>query len=526
MKVYLQSLTFKMILLISVLILFVCMIYIYLLQIHIRETTEEQRGEEALSVAKMVASMEEIVAAFEEEQPSIHIQPLAEKLRSEIDAAFIVVGNAEGIRYSHPVAEQIGERMVGGDNDAALLDKRFYVSKTVGGLGESIRGKAPIMKEGEIIGVVSVGFLTNFIDEKIDGYLKKWLSYTCLILAIGIIGAIAISYYIKRLLFNMEPQQIAKLYSQHQLILATTEEGIIATDRYNNITTINNSAYQIIDASQKKALAQWQSENIEHIFTLRVAQQKNIHNLELVLGEEIIILNKVPLADKMGSLYTFRRKTNIQNVVNELKEVRQYANAQRAQTHEFANKLHIIFGLLLHKRYDEAIEFIREERQIQMDSQSFLNSQMASPLLLALIQGKITEAAELGIQLELPNTDIDIGLSTRQERALLTALGNVLQNAIDVLKNSASIKKVIQLSIMHYKTHYTFEIQDSGPGIVDAMYEQIFMRGISTKEGFDRGHGLAISMQALKDIGGEISIDEGDLSGACFIITIPIEEEQ
>ncbi|MCT6923769.1 sensor histidine kinase [Metasolibacillus sp.] len=525
MKAYLQSLTFKLILLTSILILFVCMIYIYLLQIHIRETTEEQMGEEALSIAKAIASMEEIVAAFEDAQPSIRIQPIAENLRADIGAAFIVVGNTEGIRYSHPLVEQIGQKMVGGDNDAALLDQKSYVSKTMGGLGESIRGKVPIMKEGEVIGVVSVGFLTDFIDRKISGYSKKWLIYTCLVLVIGIIGAIAISYYIKRLLHNMEPQQIAKLYNQHKLILATTEEGIIATDRQNQIMTINNSAYQLVDTTQKKPIAQWHGESIEHVFTSRVVQQDIIHNLELLLGEHLVILNKAPLANKVGSLYTFRRKTNIQNVINELKEVRQYANAQRAQTHEFANKLHIILGLLLHKSYDEAIEFIREERQNQMDNQSFLNSQMASPLLRALIQGKMIEAAELGIQLELRNTDVAIQFTEKQEGAILTALGNVLQNAIDILKNSREEKKLIQLSIMHYKTHYTFEIQDSGSGIADAVYEQIFMRGISTKEGFDRGHGLAISKQALKEVGGEITVDEGDLSGACFIITIPVEGE-
>lgn len=525
MKAYLQSLTFKMILLTSILILSVCMIYIYLLQIHIRETTEEQIGEEALSIAKAVASMEEIIAAFEDAQPSIRIQPIVEKLRANVDAAFIVVGNTEGVRYSHPITEQIGQRMVGGDNDAALLGQQSYVSKTVGGLGESIRGKVPIIKEGQVVGVVSVGFLTDFIDDKINSYSKKWAAYTCLVLIIGMIGAVAISYYIKHLLFNMEPQQIAKLYNQHKLILATTEEGIIATDQQHQITTMNHSAYQLVDTDQKKTIAQWHGESIEHIFTSRVMQQSIIHNLELLLGEHLVILNKTPLANEIGSLYTFRRKTNIQNVINELKEVRQYANAQRAQTHEFANKLHIILGLLLHKRYDEAIEFIREERQIQMDNQSFLNSQMASPLLRALIQGKMIEAAELGIQLELRNTDVAIKLTEKQESAILTALGNVLQNAIDILKNSQGTKKLIQLSLMHYKTHYTFEIQDSGPGIADAVYDQIFMRGISTKEGFDRGHGLAISKQALKAVGGEISVDEGDLSGACFIITIPIEGE-
>ena len=51
--------------------------------------------------------------------------------------------------------------------------------------------------------------------------------------------------------------------------------------------------------------------------------------------------------------------------------MKQYANVQRAYTHEFANKLHIILGLLVHKHYNEAIEFIKEERNIQLKNQAF-----------------------------------------------------------------------------------------------------------------------------------------------------------
>ena len=81
----------------------------YLLQVHIRDTTEKQMGAEALNIAKTLASMEEITAAFDKENPSEIIQPIVEPLRKETDAAFIVVGNSQGIRYSHPLKDKIGE---------------------------------------------------------------------------------------------------------------------------------------------------------------------------------------------------------------------------------------------------------------------------------------------------------------------------------------------------------------------------------------------------------------------------------
>ncbi|MFD2902255.1 histidine kinase, partial [Klebsiella pneumoniae] len=146
----------------------------------------------------------------------------------EVGAEFIVVGNRNGTRYSHPDANKIGKKMVGGDNDRALLHGQSYISKKEGSLGLSIRGKAPIYANQEIIGVVSVGFL-NDSSQDITTNQSKSIWYTLgIIVLIGIIGAIIISYHIKRLLYNMEPEEISHLYLQNEAILQSTHEGIIA----------------------------------------------------------------------------------------------------------------------------------------------------------------------------------------------------------------------------------------------------------------------------------------------------------
>lgn len=35
-------------------------------------------------------------------------------------ATYVVIGDKEGIRYTHPLADRIGKSMVGDDNDRAL----------------------------------------------------------------------------------------------------------------------------------------------------------------------------------------------------------------------------------------------------------------------------------------------------------------------------------------------------------------------------------------------------------------------
>lgn len=102
---------------------------------------EEQTGERALNVAKTLAGMPEVRSAFSTDEPWVAIQPIAERVRKETGAEYVVVGNRQGIRYSHPVPERIGREMVGGDNAPALEQGRSYVSQAVGSLGPSLRGR-------------------------------------------------------------------------------------------------------------------------------------------------------------------------------------------------------------------------------------------------------------------------------------------------------------------------------------------------------------------------------------------------
>lgn len=94
----------------------------------------------------------------------------------------------------------------------------------------------------------------------------------------------------------------------------------------------------------------------------------------MVLGEDVVLVNQTPIVSEhavTGSVYTFRAKTELETVTEELSRIKQYANAQRAQTHEYSNKLHIILGLVQNQRYKEAIDFIKKESNIQQARLTF-----------------------------------------------------------------------------------------------------------------------------------------------------------
>ena len=76
---------------------------------------EEYIGRNALNVSKAV-SLTTVVQEGLKNNNSSKIQMYAESVRKATGARFVVVGDHEGRRYSHPVPERIGKFMVGGDN--------------------------------------------------------------------------------------------------------------------------------------------------------------------------------------------------------------------------------------------------------------------------------------------------------------------------------------------------------------------------------------------------------------------------
>ncbi|MDY0394453.1 ATP-binding protein [Virgibacillus halophilus] len=67
------------------------------------------------------------------------------------------------------------------------------------------------------------------------------------------------------------------------------------------------------------------------------------------------------------------------------------------------------------------------------------------------------------------------------------------------------------------------EVSDSGSGIAEEHLHQIFQQGFSTKQGEHRGTGLALVRHLLHEAGGEITVEQSDWDGSCFIMTIPKE---
>ncbi|WP_368505849.1 ATP-binding protein [Alkalihalophilus sp. As8PL] len=527
------KLKLKMILLIGTLISLMFITMGVFLHYFFSDTIETQLGERALSVATSISHIPELQEAFAEPDPASVIQPLVKPIQEATGAEFIVVGNTDEIRYAHPDSEKIGLKMIGEDNEPALIDGESYVSKAIGSLGYSIRGKVPVYSENEIVGVVSVGYLINDVQSLIHTYSRELWFVLFLIVSLGIIGAIFIAHYIKKLLFGLEPEEITHLLLQKETILQSTHEGIIAVNQEGMITLANHAALKLL-YDQHKALISPIGKPIKEVLPQSALPQvlhtgESHFDKQMYIGGITVLVNRVPIFYQkklIGAVSTFRNKTEIDQLTKELTKTKQYADALRAQTHEFSNKLFTILGLLQLNRKKEAISFIKKENNIQQDWIHFLLEKVPDPMINAILLGKLNQAMEQRVEMVIEDgSQLTYPLEEHKRDLLLTALGNLIENAIDSAKTNPHSTRQVNVFFTDIGDDIIFEIEDSGRGIPPYLANEIFTKGFSTKKGAHRGFGLALTKEALLEAGGNIYLEESDLGGACFVITIPKDSE-
>src|SRR5699024_10853559 len=236
----------KVMLLLNFLILIIFIALSFYIHSIIAQNIQEEVRKKALATSTTISNSQTNINAFDEEDPSAQIQDYTKGIQNNIDAEIMVIGNQDEIRYAHRREDRIGKQMVGGDNERALQKGESYVSRSKGSIGLSIRGKTPIIKDGEIVGVVSVGYLLDEINTLVWQKNKPILFLFVVFLIIGMLGSKFIASQLKKELDDMETKEIAALLLQKHAILQSVKEGIIVVDNNKKITLIKQPAKDIL----------------------------------------------------------------------------------------------------------------------------------------------------------------------------------------------------------------------------------------------------------------------------------------
>jgi signal transduction histidine kinase len=101
---------------------------------------------------------------------------------------------------------------------------------------------------------------------------------------------------------------------------------------------------------------------------------------------------------------------------------------------------------------------------------------------------------------------------------------NLLVNACEMMANGGEIRILEKEEGEPMGNSVTITITDNGPGIPEAIQENIFQPFFSTKEE-GTGLGLSIASRIVEKHGGTLTLRSQEGQGATFVITLPNEEK-
>lgn len=493
-----------------------------------RHHLDQQAAQESLAIAHAVAATPEITKAFSSPHPARIIDPVAERIRRATGAAFIVVANREGIRYSHPNPAEIGKSLLHdpGEPVTPVLAGRTQIAVQTGSLGRSMRAKVPLRdSRGRVIGLVSVGVLEKALGEELVDELPSIVIPSLLMLVLGAFGVALLARRIRRQTFGLEAGEIATLVEQREAMLHAVREGAITVDANGRVTLINDEAKRLLGVDESalgRPLAEVVPDGrVREVLTGQVEGPDQV----ILAGERVLVANRMPVEIRgrpIGAVVTLRDRTELDALAGELNEARDLADALRAQEHDFQHRLHVISGLIELGRHDDAVQEINRASRLHQELAGSLVHGSSDPTLAALLLGKASVASERGVKLQVSAfPDVTDGLS--DVHALATMLGNLIDNAIDSASHAGAGGHV-DVSLVVESGNLVVRVHDSGTGINPALSEEIFRDGYTTKVarqgGRHRGLGLALVSQEVRRRGGRITVENVD--GALFTVTIPL----
>jgi GAF domain-containing protein len=209
----------------------------------------------------------------------------------------------------------------------------------------------------------------------------------------------------------------------------------------------------------------------------------------------------------------------IQRQSRQLSALQRVVRSLRAQTHEHANRLHAIGGMLALGEYEEAQRFVAGLEAAHHASYSRVGL-IENPTLAGLVLAETAIAHQRGIQLNL-------GRGTRLRRLppslgdaeAVTIVGNLLQNAFDAVADVSPSRRKVTLTIRDDDAETRIAVRDWGAGVPLGMERLIFERGFTTKSGHV-GAGLSLVADAVAASMGSADVDRLK-PGTVITITIP-----
>lgn len=489
--------------------------------------TDEQSVVQARSIAVTVASMPDVAEAVTGGDTATLMPALAERIRSQSQADYVVIIDASGTRLSHPRPDLIGVKI---QEPVVALDGQTHTGIDEGDLGRSANVRAPIVDaSGHPVGEVSVGILESTVNTRSAQQVSGYLVSGALALLLGVIASLVLARTIKRVTFGLEPAEIVALVQEREAMLHGIREGVLGLDARGRLNVLNEEARRLLQIPNAQ-LGQPVHElmgpsQLRDILVGDVSGPDRV----AVTDDHLLVLNRMPVdvgGRPAGWVVTIRDRTEMEALLRQLDAVTGLTNALRAQEHEFSNRLHVLSVLLELGETAEAARYSTELRTRTTLAED-IRSRIAPPMVVALLLAKTTVGAERDVVVEL-DPDSRLEHADVDSSPLVTIMANLVDNAIDAVADDPATvgrhpRGHVQVRLTESEHDVHLRVSDTGPGIPEELASQVFVDGFTTKApraGFHRGIGLALVHRLVAGVSGTITVVED--GGAVLDVTLPV----
>jgi sensor histidine kinase regulating citrate/malate metabolism len=243
---------------------------------------------------------------------------------------------------------------------------------------------------------------------------------------------------------------------------------------------------------------------------------------QMLMGDTTVVTNRVPVmidGKVAGVVASFRDRTELEQLNQELSNTLRYTDELRAQAHEFANTLQAVSGMIQLGRPEEAVELVQNVTDEYRQLVEALPRSVADPAVAALLLGKRARAEELHCRFTVdPGSSLTKPLPDTS--LLVRVVGNLVDNALEAVQAVPLSSREVRVRMGGEAGQVSIEVADSGAGVPPELAREIFREGFSTK-GSGRGIGLALVKRLVERAGGSIAVQPAPQGGALFRVLIP-----